>query len=143
MDNSKPYCYLTRALVQNDLNLQAFPSDSQQKPIDKVHGSALFFALSLQHDNSLLVHCISKDRICPEEANEKLTGSKSSGLIYLEFCNYFHIPKTNKGLFCAFECLETNGVWKLAFVHSVEQKNRKCYCWCEMDLMLLYLYCLN
>jgi len=87
---------------------------SYTKEEDKIcdcQGTASFFWVSRLTTSSFCSQEVDRERIKPEEANQRLFGSEVSGPLFVECRNYFRVARSNKGMICAFVLKGEPEVW--------------------------------
>ena len=70
-------------------------------------------------DHSLSSYKITGQRVHPEDASKLLSGSEIFGPLFLECRNYFRVPRTCKGMTCAFSLKHQKGIWRYGIVYRV------------------------
>ena len=87
-------------------------------------GQAFFFSFSGLKDKLLNCHLVQGERVPPERANELLPGSENSGPLFLECRNYFEIPKTCKGMICAYTLMSDPETWKYGIINRATAQDQ-------------------
>ena len=83
------------------------------------HWICSIFFLSKSSDNRLVAYKVIGDQISPHEAYYKIQDRALTSPLFTECQNYSELPKTGKGLLCAFTIPYSPSTWQFGILNSI------------------------